>query len=190
MNIKRGLFRVWVILSVAWIVLVGFLAFGDSGPGYVEPRNVYFKRSFGDGKKPFEKYSNHPLKPLGISQVQGAHSSQYTYDKGGSVATSAEIDQALASNQAAGNLYKIRLDKHPQFTLYVPTDIDDAERDRQIDEVDRIATRIQELVTAKRRKEAIKNAVIAGFGVPLGLLLAGTAIYWAFAGFARPKPSD
>lgn len=188
MNIKRGLFRLWVILSVAWIGFIGFTAYDNSGPGYVAPRNIYFKRTFGDGKNPFEKYLDHPLRPLGISKVEGAKSTDYTYSEDGISAESSEVIQQLLSNQLAGNLYKIRLDDYRQFTLYVPTDIDDKERDRQIDKVANVAKRITDLVSAKHRDKVLKDAFVAAIGVPLGFLIVGAGIYWALAGFARPKP--
>lgn len=190
MNVKRGLIRVWVLLSVAWIGLVGLLAYQDSGTGFIEPRNIYFTRTFGDGTNQFERMSNHPLKAIGISYLHGVKSSEYTYSQDGTASTY-ETDPILADLAAKGHVYKVRLDEYPQFTLYIPTGTDAEERDRQIDRVAQSAAKIAELVTAQKRKNAFWNAAKAGVAVPLGLLVVGAGIYWAVAGFARaPKQSS
>ncbi|PTM95342.1 hypothetical protein [Mycoplana dimorpha] len=45
MNVKRGLFRIWVVLSGLWLLLVGVFSFEDIVSPYFGSRAFYFPKN-------------------------------------------------------------------------------------------------------------------------------------------------
>ncbi|RCW82027.1 hypothetical protein [Phyllobacterium bourgognense] len=155
MNWRGGFFRLWVALTVVWLVVVGIFTYDQIlyPSGYIGGMAHYF---FNPGNNQYEIYN----------------------------ADTPRANE-LASWKASGTLSLIAIANQPDWTadLYIPSHQSDAELQVHAERMDAIMSAKSIDAAAGRRKASIKDAIGIGVLVPLSLLLAGLGLGWVLSGF-------
>ena len=158
MNIKRGLFRIWVLLTVFFVLAMVGIGYGE----VVQQLERQAEETYVNEHKT-------PLLPVVCYKARGQHGADYQWPPG------RESQEDYRSCWYELTAFRRNF---PEYG-----DIPDA------------------ALVEKTRKEAYFGVypshpwtvagqfLLAAVAIPLGILLVGSAIYWALAGFARnPQP--
>lgn len=159
MNIKRGLLRIWVVLSAAYII--GLAAIGSKYV-YEEFQQADFIQRTIEGKE-----YGYPVKCEFAKGVQGTDWNygdpwEYNYQK-----------VCWFTLESFKHHYPQHKDTEPSALLTINYKMSD------------------EYMPRPQPWWTLGGGIAWAFGLPLFFLVVGSAIYWAFAGFARtPKPEN
>ncbi|MEQ1941474.1 hypothetical protein ABMA32_03530 [Mesorhizobium sp. VNQ89] len=173
MRWRRGFFRIWVLLSILWLIVVGVFAYQPIVDPYVRERVFFY--SFTDKPGPWVKYAakaelnrrngiDPELQPVSFE----------TYSDG---------YRMLEDGRASGDLQVVNAKSEPNFTLYVSKGTGKDEISRQLDEVLPIAKELKQRSISRSRLEAIQATLASALIPPIALLGIGWAAAWAISGF-------
>ncbi|MGO7394949.1 hypothetical protein ACC684_29960 [Rhizobium ruizarguesonis] len=209
MNIKRGLFRLWVVLAAGWVITVGAFSYNDVANPYFAPRAFYFPKDISAAnaradadrqQNPSSNWDRWEIKIRdGFKYSMRGTSTDDAYKRltdalpfasfaaePVSAEAYSEDFRDLEAGKTNGVTNKISLHDLQDVSLFIAKDTPAAERDRQIDAAFRIGTEVKQAVTNKRRRETIKSAALFGLIPPMLLLLAGMVVMWILRGFRSP----
>ncbi|KQZ47449.1 hypothetical protein [Ensifer sp. Root558] len=207
MNFKRGLFRMWVVLSGLWALLVGAFSYDSVVSPYFSPRAFYFLKNVtpAAAKAELDKrrsvssssWSNYEIRtPEGFVYTMQGVSSKDAYDrltvglgtsiyelKPVTVELYTEKYRQLEEGERNGHTQQVEIIGLPEVTLFAAKDASAEELKRQAAEAYRVGIGVKKLVTGMKRKGAIMQAALWGILPPLALFLFGWILLWIGRGF-------
>ncbi|AYM12289.1 hypothetical protein At1D1108_26630 [Agrobacterium tumefaciens] len=158
MNIKRGLFRLWLVLSILFAIAIFAMGYSQ------------IKAEFDKGALLAEILSHDLIHiPVLCAQTRGKLDEDYFLQSG---------DEVKRPWQTCW--YKM-----PSFRALFPEYKDMSDED--------LATKTYEEVgrplTPPKPWQTLAGFAGLAFGLPLAVLVIGSAFVWAFSGFSRPRAS-
>lgn len=207
MNFKRGLFRIWVVASGLWVLLVGAFSYDSIVSPYFSPRAFYFLKNItpAAAKAELDKrrsassslWSNFEIKtPEGFVYTMQGVSSNDAYDrlmvglgtsiyelKPVAVERYTEEYRQLEEGERNGHTQQVEIIGLPEVTLFAAKDVASEELKRQAAEAYRVGSGAKKLVTGIKREAAIKQAALWGILPPVAVFLFGWILLWIGRGF-------
>ena len=158
MNIARGLFRLWIVGSVLFVIVVGLVAYDGVKSEFERAPGLY----------PVIK-DDKVMLPVDCGKARGVRGADYVYEKveGPWIAYGGQPKELCWYSEA-----KVR----EKYTEY--NDMDDRDLMRR-------AYKAAGLVVSEAPAPWMSLFAVVGFaiGIPLGVLALGSALYWAVTGF-------
>lgn len=209
MNIKRGLFRLWIVITGAWtIVVAAFFYQGISKP-YFPSRALYFLKDVSNAQKQAEQEQKRARSPENWGNFEISTPGGFVYTMRGASGEDAYA-RLLASLQTAsyltapevteqyGETYRaleegvkrkasqrITIHEFPEVSLYVDSSTTEVEKERLVDFAYATAKTLKAEVIRQRRMKGLQNATIAAITPPAVLFLIGWLVIWIVRGFKR-----
>lgn len=205
MNVKRGLFRIWVVISGLWVLLVGAFSYDSIARPYFSPRAFYFPKNVTpaaakvelDKRRSASTWSRYEIKtPEGFVYTMQGASGEDAYNRliAGLVNATYELKpvsverytdeyRQLEEGEKNGHTQQVEIIGLPEAVLFAAKGIPAEELKRQAAEAHRIGSGVKALVTGKKRETAIQQAVLWAVLPPAALFLLGWIILWIGRGF-------
>jgi hypothetical protein len=167
MNWQRGLFRLWIVGSVLFVIAVAFVSYGD------------IKRQF---DAPWgEAHVWHVTVPQLCGEARGVAGTDYT--------TQQDRDPGPWDTYAKPNPFDkcwCALSKfRPLYPEY--NDLPDGELVRKLYAAHDTLT-FDDLIPAPKPWATMAMWATIALGIPLVVLILGSSLVWAFSGFAAKRP--
>ena len=209
MNIKRGLFRLWIVLAGLWLLVVAVFSYDGVAKPYVEPRGFYFLKDVTKVAAQAELDKRNAVSSEGWGEFEITTPTGFVYSMQGengqdaykrliagvgtanylpkpeAITKYTEAYRQLEEGVTRGAAQLISIGGLPEVTLFLETDTPYPEKERQVDSVYAVATQLRDTVVSAKRTDAIQTAVIAGIAPPMVLLFVGWLVLWIFRGFTR-----
>lgn len=191
----HGFFRVWIILSVIYVLIVGLFSYeGVAYPWHSE-------QAFAFRASPEDFRADYP-------ELTGAELNDAIYREHYSDLTRDDFDARLQRKKvgpdildeydaqfrhfetgvARGDLKKLPVKGVPRMFLFVRAITPSDKVEQRLAQVQPMAAALQKTLISEKRAAALTGALLAAAIPPVVVLLLGWAMGWAIAGFRRNLP--
>lgn len=205
MNVRRGLFRVWIFLTGLWVLIVAAFAYENLSDPYIPSRGFYFPKNTTmavaqaeiDRRNAGAQWGTYEIKtPDGFRyEIQGRDGTDAFNRLANALPSSPYMPRpvlvefytdeyrSLEDGVARGETQRVVTNQEHQFVLYAASGIDRQELARQVSDVQNTTESLVAELKAKKRAEYLPDMFTALFVPPLVLLAFGWVVLWVAAGF-------
>lgn len=207
MNIRRGLFRLWLVLSGLWLLFAGAIHYDELMKPYFTPRGYYFPKDIAKAaaQAELDKRAANSAGEWGTFEIKTPDG--FTYSIAGAnrrdafnrLANAEQYSQYAASpvmvekytaaydnleeGMLRGGIDQIAMVDLPEIVLFVGAKVPEAEKTRQAAEVHRLGTAAKDAVVSRKRAEALPRMALFGTLPPAILFALGWLVLWIVRGF-------
>lgn len=151
---RRGMFRLWVVLSGLWVIVVGVISFGPiMNPYRYVPSEGFLFRDFTNQFQRFSEYS-----PEYRATVEQKNAGKYDW-------------------------WSVEVDGLDGAVVFIPAGASTRQRDEKLNIIVALVKAELDKRTVSARWQGVSIFVGAGLIPPLVLLAVGAAVGWALSGF-------
>jgi len=207
MNIRRGLFRLWVVLTGLWLVFVAAIHFDEVVSPYFTPIAYYFPKDTlkAEAQAELDRRAAGSTSGWGTFEIKTPEG--FLYSMAGSNTTDAYRRLINAEREATyvkspvkvekytkayenldeamimGKVDFITMDGLPEVALFVGQNVADSEKKRQAAEAYHLGLEVKNAYVSKKRWEAIPRMALSAVIPPAVLLSLGWLVLWIVRGF-------
>jgi hypothetical protein len=199
MSWRAGFFRIWVLLTVIYLLLVALFSYnGIVSPWVSQQRAFVFRANLSDLRATTPEYADLDEKQLADAVYRKFYSDMPRPEFDSKV-EKAKLDapdvveeysseyRDLEKLVTEGKMLKIEFEGVPDIFMFFRQDAPKETLKRRAKEVHPLALELRENLIHEKRVEAIWGALGAAFFPPVILLLLGLAVAWVIAGFRRSQ---
>jgi hypothetical protein len=214
MNLTRGLFRLWVVLTGLWIIAVGVFSFEGIANPYFEPRGFYFRKDVSKADAQAQAGRRITMTPDSWSNFEISMPAGFVYEMHGTGGEDAynrlvaalesapyldnpevverytDAYRALEEGVSRKASQRISIHDLPGVSLFVEINTTTAEKERQVNATHAFAKQLRDTGVGKKRSNALQNTAVAAIAPPLILLALGWLVIWIVRGFKRDPTAN
>lgn len=181
---KRGFLRIWILVSVLWIGFISANTYDSILNPTISNGREHIFLHVGDSNQ-IDKELKAVSERSKADQIQ--EGMEEFFKNGGLTRISDPKElREIGQLRENGKLIKIRIDSNSKIYLYVSPSDSESEVEHKVEEAVAVSSRVNSLLKARKRRNAIVDIVQVAVIPPVAILLFGLAIGWIVSGFRRP----
>ena len=215
MSWRQGFFRVWVLLSLIWVVIVVLFSYDSVVNPWIRDR-AYAPRLGADAPAKRKQVTD-PAIIAKLNELKAAEAADPSLVERAQRELrrrklKAELERRKAEfvplgddgydpieefsaqyrnfeqGVEAGDLQKVEIKGVPGIYLFMRATTPPERVNKHVEEVKPMAAALRSQLVSEKRTDALWGTLGAAFIPPLVVLILGLAIAWVLAGFRRPPP--